>query len=143
MSPQEFAALLNGRQYTHEITGEEAKQAKALGLVVMFGYSDDNVELEGAVDDEIGANDGTTLRMTREGVLTDWDTFYPQNEDEEAFEDYFRKKALGTREIEAVWCPSYLNASWAFRTDIPHATFDVMDGDELFCRGIVFRLSDV
>ena len=28
--------------------------AKELGFVVVFGYSDDNAELRGAIDDEIG-----------------------------------------------------------------------------------------
>ena len=143
MTPQEFAALLNGRQYMHEITKEEEAQAKALGIVVMCGYSDDNVELRGAVDDEVSAYEGTTLRMTRLGLLPDWDRLVENENDEAIYEDYFLKKHAGFKEIEAVWCPKDINTSWAFRTEIPHATFDVMEGDELFCRGIVFSLSAV
>lgn len=143
MTPQEFAALLNGRQYRKEITKQEASQAKALGIVVVYGYSDDNVELEGAVSEEVSAYEGTTLRMTRLGLLPDWDRLVENENDEAVYEDYFRKKDAGFKEIEAVWAPKDLNASWAFRTEIPHATFDVMEGDELFCRGIVFSLSAV
>ena len=58
MTPAEFAARLNGRTYRNEVSTAEAKEAKAAGLVVVYGYSDDNVELAGAIDDEIGANDG-------------------------------------------------------------------------------------
>lgn len=143
MTPQEFAALLNGRQYMKEITPAEAKQAKDLGLVVMFGYSDDNVELAGAINEEVPAYEGTTLLMTKEGLLPEWSNFYEQHDQEEDFARYFRMKALGHKVIEALWDEKGSGAAWTFRTDIQHATFDVMDGDERFCRGIVFALSDV
>lgn len=55
MNAKEFAAMLNGREYRREITKAEEKEAKAAGLIVAFGASDDNLELRGAVDDEIGA----------------------------------------------------------------------------------------
>lgn len=70
MTPQEFAALLNGREYGEEITREEEALAKAHGLVVVFGYS------------------------------------------------------------------------WIYQTDIPHATFEIVEGDDPYCRGIVFALAD-
>ena len=41
---------------------------------------------------------------------------------------------------------AFVNASvpaWTYMTDIPHATFDVMDDGELYCRGIVFALADL
>lgn len=140
MTPQALATVLNGRPIGAEISTQEALIAKEHGLVVVYGYSDDNVELEGAIDDEIGANDGTTLRITPAGLLPQW----PEDgiADEEEAERYFRMKALGYREIEARWAPTDPDCSWAFVTEIPHATFDVMEDGELFCRGIVFRLED-
>lgn len=50
MIAKEFADLLSGRDYMNEITRGEEEQAKAAGLVVVFGYSDDNMELRGAID---------------------------------------------------------------------------------------------
>lgn len=149
MTPQELAARLHGREYGKEITKAEAAAAKAAGLVVVYGYSDDNVELEGAIDDEVGAIDGTTLRVTPQGRLQDWESLIDSTSDEDAYEEYFRKKVAGFKTIEAVWCPKQTEtdtepfASWAFKTTIPHATFDVMEDGELFCRGIVFALADV
>ena len=143
MTPQEFAALLHGRQIGREITKPEAAQAKALGLVVVYGYSDDNVELEGAIDDEVGAYDGTTLRISSLGLLPDWETFAENEDDEDAFAAYFAKKAAGFQTIEARWSPADTNLAWDFKTEIPHATFDVMEDGEAWCRGIVFRLADV
>ena len=54
----EFAAKLNGRQYREEITKIEEQQARDLGFVVVFGYSDDNAEFRGAYDDEVGCFNG-------------------------------------------------------------------------------------
>ena len=45
MTKEELAAMLNGREYGKEITKAEEEKAKANGLVVIYGYSDDNVEL--------------------------------------------------------------------------------------------------
>ena len=53
MDIKEFANKLNGRTYLNEITKEEEKIAKELGYVIVFGYSDDNTEFKGAIDDEI------------------------------------------------------------------------------------------
>lgn len=50
--------MLNGREYGDEITREEEAMAKAHGLVVVFGYSDDNMEFCGAITDEVGCYDG-------------------------------------------------------------------------------------
>lgn len=44
----------------------------------------------------------------------------------------------GDRYIDAVWCEG--NFDWEYRTNIPHATFDIYDAfDEKYCRGIVFE----
>lgn len=53
----EFAEKLNGREYGEEMTPLEEQEAKKLGFVVVFGYSDDNTEFRGAYDDEIGCFD--------------------------------------------------------------------------------------
>lgn len=140
---QAFAARLNGREYLHEITGAEEAEAKSAGLVVVFGASDDLVELRGAIHDEIGAYDGTTFRVCPEGLLPRWPDEIEEGWSESEAADYFRRKALGVREIAAEWAPSEPNCSWAYRTEIPHATFDVMEDGELYCRGIVFSLADV
>jgi len=143
MNPTEFAALLNGREYGDEITKDEEQQAKAAGLVVVFGASDDLVELLGAINDEVGAYDGTTLRICPEGLLPEWPADSDEGWSEDEAEDYFRRKALGVHAIEAVWSPSEPACSWAFKTAVPHAAFDVMEDGELYCRGIVFSLADL
>jgi hypothetical protein len=145
MSPELFARTLNGREYGSEITSDEEATAKAAGLVVVFGASDDLVELRGAIDEELGACDGTTFRVCGDGILNSWPD--SGNRDlqfsEDEAEDYFKRKAAGFKTIEAVWSPAGEEKSWAYKTDIPHAKFDIVEGDEVYCTGIVFALKDV
>jgi hypothetical protein len=144
MNKEQFAAQLDGREYGNEITKDEEAQAKAAGLVVVFGYSDDNVELRGAIYDEVGAYDGTTIRVCREGLLPYWPEDGGDQWSEQQAEEYFLKKHAGFQEIKAVWCPSDLpGTSWRYQTAIPNATFKVMEDGEIYCQGIVFALSDV
>ncbi len=108
MTLKEFAEMLDGREYGHEITEEEEALAKELGFVVVFGYSDDNAELRGAIDDEIGCYDGGVLEHDN----------LPSA-------------------IYADWCPEDTDCSWAYGTSIPHETFNIYEDGELYCVGIV------
>ena len=69
MTAKELAAELSGRKYGMEIDSSEEQEAKDAGLVVVDGCSDDNVELRGAIDSEVGAWNGTTLYITPTGML--------------------------------------------------------------------------
>lgn len=40
--------------------------------------------------------------------------------------------------IEAVWCDPENGSSWSYRTAIPHETFRILEGADLYCIGIVF-----
>lgn len=129
MTKEEFASKLNGREYGEEITREEEAQAKASGLVVIFGASDDLMEFRGAIDDEIGAYEGTTAFIAPGGLL--------QNSSCDACQ-YFQKARDEAVKVEAIWDKD--GYSWIYKTDIPHATFDILEGDEKYCRGIVLEL---
>lgn len=132
MNAKEFAAMLNGREYRREITKAEEKEAKAAGLIVAFGASDDNLELRGAVDDEIGAYDGgaatiftDTLEVSREDGCKEC-----------------RKRAPNFT-IEAEWSPKVPAASWLITASVPFEPFDIMEDGSLFCRGAVITLPPV
>lgn len=142
ITKEELAAKLNGREYTCEITDAEALVAKQSGLIVIFGSSDDLCEFRGALNDETGAYNGTKVLIDRDGQLLE-----PiERDDEEVLMKYKvfgaameqRKAAIL---IDAKW--SHEGYSWFISTEAPHATFDVMEGEEKFCRGIVIDLKDL
>ena len=134
MKKEELATILNGREYIEEVTSEESRKAKDSGLVVVFGASDDLCEFRGAIDDEIGAWNGTIVKITKDGILAN------RCDDEDC--PYFRKiESLTTVQVNAIWDRD--GYSWVIESNIPYATFDIMENGEKFCRGIVFDMADV
>ena len=132
MTKEELAAKLNGREYTQEMTKEEEAEANRNGLVVIFGASDDLIEFRGAIHDEEGAYDGTTVLIDPFGLLPG----IVERDDE--LEDLFRRRKTA-QAIEAVRAHDGVT-SWAYKTDIPHALFDIMEDGEVYCRGIVIDM---
>lgn len=135
MNIQEIANKLNGVQYREEgkiLTRQFCKELYHEGIVVVIGQSDDLVEFAGAVSVELGAYDHY---FNSKGIV--------RNECDCDECPYFQRMM---REVvyyvKPKWCetPEY---AWTYDTNIPHATFDVMEDDEKYCRGIVFKLSDL
>lgn len=144
MTPKDLAAALNGIEYSNVtlLHGDLLmERAKAAGLVIAYGYSDDLLELDGALYDE-GEAPGASLVDT-EGLLP---SFEAASESEEACRRYFERR-LNAREIEAIWRhhPSgeMGYSPWVIKTDIPHEAFIIMEDGEPFSRGIVFALSNL
>lgn len=133
MKPIELANILNGREYGEEITDDEAKLAASNGLVVVFGYSDDNMVLRGAIDDEEHCYDGGYALVTKNGIL--------QNQCDCDECPYFEKEKKQAQKIKAIW--DIDGYSWVYETEIPHATFEIFEDSETYCRGIVFSLDDI
>ena len=140
MTKEQLAALLHNRQYREEITKEERQAAKAAGLVVVFGRSDDLMEFAGAITDQVG----TDAYITQDGQL-----YEPGCEDEDC--PHEQKIRAACKTISAVWYdeekvfhkPSGEPYSWTYKTDIPHTTFDIMEDGDPYCRGIVFSINDL
>ncbi len=139
MNIKELAALLDGRTAGDEISREEAKAAAESGLVVLFGASDDLAEFRGAIDDEAGCYDGGTIYLTPEGIFEDCE--YADN-----YTNGCKHNAAArakAKAIKAVWCSPDSAATWTYETDIPHETFDIVEDEELYCRGIVFAAASL
>lgn len=142
MTKEEFAAQLNGREYLKEITEDEERLAKESGLLVVFGYSDDNVELRGVINDEVGAYDGTDALIDRATLrILPYEIGRDEKEilENHGVYEYAAQQRTKALIVTAEWCKKD-GYSWTFVTEEPHATFDIMEGDEKFCRGIVISL---
>jgi hypothetical protein len=139
MTAEEFARLLDGREYGDEMSKEENELAAENRLFVFFGYSDNNLEIKGIIDDEIGAYEGIEVCIAKTVNTPYWSIV---NEEMKAIAGNFVKN-LKNFIVKIDWCPDDLDTSWLITTDVPHATFDIMEDDDLFCRGIVVSESDV
>jgi hypothetical protein len=98
MNKDELAKLLDGRQYGVEINEKEAQLARGNNLVVVFGASDDLMELRGAIYDEVGCWSGRVAYLCKSGVFESCD-------DDDAFDEYEQSaKVAQCKSIQAIWC---------------------------------------
>ena len=136
MTAHEAAAELNGSEIGKEGSQELWARMAEDKLVAVFGDSDDVMVLQGAEDDEVGCYRGGSAGFTPAGLL--------RNECEGEDCPYFKCLfAAGVTEVKAVWNDRGPEPAWTYQTDIPHATFEIMEDGEVWCRGIVFSLADV
>lgn len=138
MTPKELAEKLNGCEYRDELDRVTEQAAKMNGLVVIFGASDDLMELRGAINDECPCYEGGDVFLDAKGLLPSFEHLR-EDGDKDGLRDYFQRET-GARKVEAEWDSD--GYSWTYKTDIPHATFDVMEDGDRYCRGIVFSLAD-
>lgn len=139
MTKEELAKALDGKEYRKEISSYLLTEAKQSGLVIVYGHSDDLMELEGAIEDEGSCYEGEKFLIDSYGLFGDRDDL-----DDDELEEWLKRKKKA-KKIEAVWCADG-EPAWTYKTNIPHATFNVIEGDgdtEVQCRGIVFNISDL
>jgi len=114
---KEFAEMLEGRDCQPNLTANELLLAEKRGFVVVYGYSDDLVEFEGAIREE-----GDTNPLTKDspaGVLVLSEKGVLLQEDSEQYAKYLEEN----RNVIRVYYCCKDNLNWAFETDIPHETF--------------------
>lgn len=135
MNREELAKMLDGSEYPLRIDKNFEEEIKYYGFVVVFGASDDLMEFRGEINDELDAYEGQTAFLTSNGLLV--------NECAEGDScPYFQEKKKAATAIKALWCKED-NLSWTYETEIPHDTFIIKEGEDSYCRGIVFNLTDV
>lgn len=138
MTPHELAAQLTGMCYSDRIPRPLAIQAKKAGLVIVYGASDDLMEFRGAIDEEVSAFEGTTVLITDAGLF-ETDACAEQCR---YFQEAKRMASLHGESITARWDTGD-GYSWRYETAIPHATFEILEDNAPYCRGIIFALADI
>lgn len=152
MNRKELANYLNGIEYP--IRGEQLKNiehiAKENNLLIVFGSSDDLIEFRGIFSDEASAFEGGEFNIDSTGLIDDFESYYdnvfptvcPQEKAIVLLKEYIRRWE-NRKKIEAVWCDPALNCSWSYKTDIPHDTFKIMEGKNVYCFGLVIDGNDL
>lgn len=137
MDKFEAAAQMNGNSYGEEGTKEFFKELKENNLVAVFGYSDDAMELRGAIHDETYGNSDGYVYLNQNGL---W------NAPDDCDCDCHKPNTKDYNRIKMLWCEE-ANVCWTYKTDIPHATFNILEEqleeDDIYCRGIIFSLDDL
>ena len=127
-------------EYGDEIPGVAIAAANKAGAVIIHGYSDDGVIIEGAATDDASVYGGGTFWVDKEGCL-------PIGEDGRLADDLRSieecvklaerfKRAL---KVEAIWGED--DADWQYEIESqPYAFFQVLEDGRLYCRGVVAML---
>ena len=136
VTAEEFAALIDGNQYLKETTKEQCQLAFNSGLMVIYGYSDDGLCVDGVGADQYGAFDGGKFHFSKAGVrvVQNWDWH------SEAIRLGYTPPTSAFF-VDAQWCPDGYGVSWRIVPDCPHFTFNIMEDDDLFCVGAVVDMA--
>lgn len=137
MTKEELAKKIDGIVYGTDIPHQLVQEAKESGLVIVYGASDDLMEMEGAIYDEGDCYGGEKFLIDHEGILPRYDDI----EDEDEMDEYIERKKK-SKIIHAIRCAQG-EPAWTYKTKIPHVTFNVMDDGDVYCRGIVFDTKDL
>lgn len=147
MTKEEFAKMIDGREYPFYLTPEEQSLASDNHLLVVSGFSDDTVVFEGAAKVEMGVPDGGFFYVSRSGCVYKGPTL-----DELTILKKFGFAAKdiggpGAFVIEATGIGGLqqhkTELPWRFETTAPCSTFEIVkDGGPCSC-GIVIDLAEV
>lgn len=132
---KEVVSIIDNVEYPPRFTRSFIRQVESSGIVIVYGLSDDLLEFQGAIDDEIGACDGVEVLVSKNGVLPARDDI----DTDEEMAQYLEDKANG-QAVEAIWGN---DVSWTIKTNIPHEKFHIMEDGEVYCLGVVFKMDDL
>ena len=134
MDRDQWAAKINGREYREELSAPEERQAKADGVLIVFGASDDLIEFRGVIYDEACLYDGGAVLLNEKGIFSDRHECDCEHCGYKAV-----KKTLA--KIDCKWDKG--EYSWLLETTLPHSTFEIMEDGEKYCRGLVINARDL
>lgn len=138
-SIEEWATLLNGREYGAEISPAELSEAIGQGVLIVYGQSDDQVVLAG--DDTVYIyNDGDIL-IDKEGLLPSWDDDEERNR-KDAWE-YFARFSKHAEHvlIKVAFCDI---SGWKFETSAKCAAhFEIMEDGNRYGGGLAIDLRNL
>lgn len=143
VTKEELAKQLHGADMLNIVPEELVKVAKENNLVILYGYSDDLLELEGAIHDEVDAWNGVTIHLSKKGLS------FPSCDDEDCCCN-LQSDPEG-KPVSAYTQKVGEEYYWMIDTKIPHASFDILDKRETdmvpiiqkFCKGIVIDLKEI
>lgn len=142
---KDVAALLNGNEYGKELDNPNGlnirKICKENKWIIIYPYSDDCMEIEGYISDEIGAGDGDKFKLIKPGEFYEYgedcgEPIYKKSKDFnfiEIDEDELKSESLKGESllIEALWCQEDSDLEWKYLVwNAPYVTFGIGDAEE-------------
>lgn len=146
MNTKEWAEKLNNCEYGDELSDEDKELLEKDGIVAVFGYSDDLMELEGAIYDEYEAYDEKTYYWFGKSFVSNdrINEFLDEVDDEfYAFKPILEPLFRNNKEQSWIRTKHGKDCQFEYKTNIPCEWFNVMEDGELYCKGFVFNKNDL
>ena len=144
---KEYAELLNNHNYGDNFDKNLIQEMKENGIVIAYGCSDDLFELDGALQLEYDCfSDEHFIWISEEAV------FVSENEIENLLNeiDFEYPKFLNTIKKVLNYDDKFFikvkhpkRVQFKYETNIPCEWFDIIEDDELYCKGFVFELNSI
>ena len=131
-STKQFSKILNRCDFSEGLARAETECARRNGLVIVYGHSDDHLELDGAIRAEGGCFMGGIFHLECEKGK--WQLLCGVGK---------------MNNISARWCDQdaitddWEPILWSYKTDIPHECFIALYDGKLFCEGFVFDMKEL
>jgi len=120
--------LIDGIDYRADLPVEAIELCKKSGIYIIYGASDDLLEVDGLHREEFGAYDG----------FDSADVEY----EPDGGNINFVVKALKDNFVVAVWCPNP-EVSWAMECtpckEADTESFEMIEDGEVFCQGLILK----
>lgn len=147
MNHAELANRLNGCDYPLE-SDNLLEELQANSLVVLHPYSDDNMEIHGAIDDEFGCWGGGTAYLTRSGLVPGMAEDGEIEEPPDNVDDLLKMADLIKSSIKIKVADTDINDNpiWCYEMpeNFPHSTFELHDEDDkVMAICVVFSIHDM
>lgn len=132
ITPKTLAAMLQNRDLDDDSFENEKRFARENGLVIVYGYSDDAIILEGAISDGGDCYGGYPFHLVKDNKKY-----------------LLEEEPAEHNTIIAKWhSPDCMTECgevipWSFDTDIPHEDFYITFRGDPYCKGFVFSLRDL
>lgn len=124
-------------EYFINILQDILDEVKVNCFVILCGYFDDMMDFSGVILDEVDVMNGGIVIVYLGGLLGLWDDI-----DEDEVMEVWLKVKKQVVEIEVLWCEED-DYFWMYCIIIFYVIFDVIEGDEKYCWGIVFSFDDL
>lgn len=140
ITKEQLAEELNGFEYGGPVDAATVEKAKANNLVIVFGASDDLVEFEGAIYDEVGLYGKGDIALLLPG-----DKFEVDGETSQSLQHVFVLLDDGAQpETNRIITAEYTDGGYfEFETSMLHNRFNVVEDGEPAGYGLVIDLDEI
>lgn len=130
---QNLIKKLHNSKYPFRLTKQVIQYLGSLNLILVYGQSDDMISVSGAINDDEYISGNMSILLSKKGILKDNESLDTDNE-----LLAWKEQKDNSKEIKILWDSNgYL---WEYETEIPHDEFDILDGEDKYCKAMIISM---